>query len=246
MSWTTISVKDGAGATKSMRVWDESGAGTGPFSFAQVIGDGTGAAALAKAEDAAHTSGDLGIQGLTVRKDTPVATSGTEGDYQPQISDANGKTWVNAGGITIVEVTLSLDTSAYASGDLLADTQAAASAVRLNAGYGVLHSVTVVDEDDNGAAFDIYFLSANNTFGSENSAPSISDASARDILGVLSVATTDYKDLGGVKIAFFSGINMIVKGASGSTSIYVAVVNGSGTPTYTASGVRLRLGIIQD
>ena len=55
---------------------------------------GTGATDLGKAEDAAHTSGDTGIMGLTVRKDTPAALSGTDGDYQPTITDKNGLTHV--------------------------------------------------------------------------------------------------------------------------------------------------------
>jgi hypothetical protein len=42
-AWTTKTIKDAAGANITMRVWDESGAGTGPFSFGQVLtnGDGT-------------------------------------------------------------------------------------------------------------------------------------------------------------------------------------------------------------
>ena len=31
----------------------------------------------------------------------------------------------------------------------------------------------------------------------------------------------------------------------GGTSIYVAVTNGAGTPTFTAAGVKLRFGIVQ-
>lgn len=145
----------------------------------------------------------------------------------------------------LVDVTLSLDTSAYASGDLLADTQVVTNALKLTDGKGKIQSVVVIDEDDNGAAFDLYFLSANNSFGSENSGPSPSDAFARDILCRVSIATGDYTDLGGVKIAEVHDLNRIIKAASGTTSIYVAVVNGSGTPTYTASGVRLRIGIEQ-
>lgn len=153
---------------------------------------------------------------------------------------------VTVGGVTLVDVTLSLDTGAYANGDLLADTQAVANAVRVNDGTGILHSVMIIDEDDNGAAFDLYFLSANNTLGSENSAPSITDAHSRDILCRVSVATADYADLGGVKVAQLHSLNRIIKGVSGGTSIYVAAVNGTGTPTYTASGVKLRIGIIQN
>jgi len=199
-SWTTLNVKDAAGTTRNMRVWDESGAGSGPYSF-----------------------------GHAISRDTPGTTDR-----------------VTVGGLTLVDVTLTLDTSAYASGDLLVDTQVVASAVRLSDGKGILHSIMVIDEDDQGAAFNLYFLSANNTFGSVNSAPSISDANARDILCVVPIATTDYYDLGGVKVADLHGLNRIIKGASASTSIYVAAVNGTGTPTYTASGLKLRIGILQD
>lgn len=81
------------GTAVDMRLWDESGAGTGPFSFFQVLGaDGV---KLAKAEDAAHASGDEGFQMLGVRKDTAVAL-GADGDYHPPIFDSTGKLWVNA------------------------------------------------------------------------------------------------------------------------------------------------------
>ncbi len=46
-------------------------------------------------KDAAHVSGDLGIQILGVRKDTAVAL-GADGDYAPLQFDSTGKLWVNA------------------------------------------------------------------------------------------------------------------------------------------------------
>lgn len=49
------------------------------------------------AEDAAHTTGDLGTMMLTVRKDTAAATAGTDGDYQPPTTDASGRLHVNVG-----------------------------------------------------------------------------------------------------------------------------------------------------
>src|SRR5690606_9584615 len=56
---------------------------------------GTTAAALGKAEDAAHTSGDTGVMVLGVRNDTGVALAGTAGDYIPLSMDANGYLRVN-------------------------------------------------------------------------------------------------------------------------------------------------------
>lgn len=52
---------------------------------------GTAAANLGKAEDAAHTTGDVGVMALSVRQNTAAATSGTDGDYQPLITDTNGR-----------------------------------------------------------------------------------------------------------------------------------------------------------
>lgn len=46
---------------------------------------------LSKAEDSPHTTGDHGIEALAVRKDTAAALSGSDGDYTPLITDANGR-----------------------------------------------------------------------------------------------------------------------------------------------------------
>ena len=59
------------------------------------LNPGTGATDLGKAEDGAHTTGDVGVMGLSVRQDTAAATSGTDGDYQPLITDANGRLHAN-------------------------------------------------------------------------------------------------------------------------------------------------------
>lgn len=146
----------------------------------------------------------------------------------------------------LVDVTLTLDTSAYTAGDVLADTQAIANAVRVSGGRATLRSVTVIDEDDQGAAFTLYFLRANNSLGTENAAPSVSDASARDILGFVDIATGDYKDLGGVRVACIKNVGLELEAAGGSTSLYVGAINGAGTPTFTAAGLKLLLGMLWD
>lgn len=43
-AWTILNIKDAAGLTQPMRVWDESGTGAGPKSFGQVLADGLGGA----------------------------------------------------------------------------------------------------------------------------------------------------------------------------------------------------------
>jgi len=51
---------------------------------------GTGATNLGKAEDAAHTSGDVGVMPLAVRNDALATLGGADGDYAPLQVDAFG------------------------------------------------------------------------------------------------------------------------------------------------------------
>ena len=145
-----------------------------------------------------------------------------------------------------VNVDLTLDTSPYAAGDLLADTQSIANLFRAVGLGGVLMSMEVIDKDDQGAGFSVIFVDANVSFGTENAPPSISDTDAQSILGRADVTTADYLDLGGVRVASIKNIGLALQPASGTRDGYLAVINGAGTPTYTASGICLRLGMLLD
>lgn len=71
---------------------------TGTWNIAQITGSvtpGGGAANLGKFEDAAHTTGDLGVMALGVRNDTPSSLAGASGDYMPYTMDSLGKVWTN-------------------------------------------------------------------------------------------------------------------------------------------------------
>lgn len=146
----------------------------------------------------------------------------------------------------IVDVTLSLNTSgAYASGDVLADTQVVTNALRIVNGNGLLNSIVVIDEDDQNQPFDLVFLSANVSIGTENDAVAVSDANARQVLGIVHVLAADYVDFGGVGVATLTGLVLGLQAASGTSDLYVAAIT-RGTPTHSAAGIRLRLNIITD
>ena len=148
-------------------------------------------------------------------------------------------------GVKFVDVTLSTDTAAYASGDLIADTQIIAACVRSNDATGLLSSIEVVDEDNQGVALSLLFFSGSASLGTENAAPTYTDAIIRTLLYRKDVAGADYAAYGSVaKVAQYTGINVPITPVASSDDIYVAVVNGSGTPTFTASGLKLRLGFL--
>lgn len=65
-----------------------------------ILYDANGAPLLtALAEDTAHQTGDKGFMPLAVRKDTAAALAGTDADYIPFITDANGRLHVDLSAI---------------------------------------------------------------------------------------------------------------------------------------------------
>lgn len=169
---------------------------------------------------------------------------GSNDQTQP-LCTASGSLRTNAADGDVASVTLTLDTSAYASGDLLADTQSMGAVCDQTGGDIILDSITVIDEDAQGVKFYVIISSAVTSMGAENSAPNISDANARNILGFVPVLTTDYITVSGAKIATVRNIGLHLKAAAGSQTLYVAVLNDTGTPTFTATGVRLVFGYRQ-
>lgn len=179
---------------------------------------------------------------------TSIRTTDSAGVHTPHHLNAAGENHLGQVGThtKIVAVALTLDTSAYAAGDVMADTQVVSNALRVNDGTGILQSITLLDKDDQTAAqIDLVFLSANVSLGTENAAPSITDSNAESILGIVSLASTDFVDVGGAKVATKVNIGLPLVAAAAGKDIYVAAI-ARGTPTQTSAGIVLRLGILQD
>lgn len=155
-------------------------------------------------------------------------------------------TWPISGAKRLVDVTLSLNTNIYAANEVLAATQEVADCFRAADEAGFLESLTVICVDDLSVDFTVYFFDDNVVLGTENELPSISDADAAKVLAKVSVAAADYTDLGGVRIATLGNLRRVVRPKVGTTSLYLAVQNGAGTPTLTAAGIILRLGMELD
>ncbi len=143
-------------------------------------------------------------------------------------------------------IALSADTSAYASGDLIADTQQMAAFFNKTDGRGVINSITIIDQDAQGVALYVLFHSTSTSMGTENSAPNISDANALGIQGIVAVSTSDYVTVSGTKVATIKNIGLPVKAASGTNDLYISVLNSTGTPTFTATGLNMVIGGLLD
>ena len=200
-----------------------------------------------KSEDAPHVSGDKGIMSLAVRNTALIDLTSLDRDYSPIAVDSKGRLIVvgNTGGFTgFTETTMTLDTAVYASGDVLTDTTTVGVVLRSSGGTGVIHSVTLLDENHQGQALDIVFFRTNVSLGTKNAAVSISDTNSREILGVVSIEAADYVDLVNSYVATKTNLGIGVKGDS-TDQIYVSMIS-RGTGTYTAAGLQLMTTVLQD
>lgn len=178
-----------------------------------------------------------------------------DGDRSPPLLDSSGRLATSpAAGenhigevgspIDVITVTPTvLNADAYDAGDTVFDATVITGAVRVSGGRALLQSIVVADKDDQKAQLRLVFFDSSVTFGTADSAPSLSDADSLKCLGSVEILAADYVDFGGVSVATRTAIGLVCE-ASGSANLYVAAVT-SGTPTYTTGGLQLRFGFLQ-
>ena len=149
---------------------------------------------------------------------------------------------VQQDGLDVVDVTLVADTNAYADNDVLAVAQALSGVFRSSKDVRILDSVVLLDEAGQGVDVDLIFFDGAVTLGTINEAVSISDADARKVVGFVSVVAADYTDLVNSKVAVKTDVGLLLKADGDATDLYVGAVVRSGTPTFAASSLKLKLG----
>lgn len=118
--------------------------------FAMLVNE-DGSKELGLAEDAAHSSGDLGIQALAVRNDTLAALADTDGDYTPL--------QVSALGALYTENTPAASTADIGS-DPYFDSDGDNTAQALKASGGALYSLHVINENATDAYVQLFDTAA--------------------------------------------------------------------------------------
>lgn len=121
---------------------------------------------------------------------------------------------------------------AYTAGDVLFDTTIVTSGVK----NGRILAVSLLDKDDLGEACDVYFLKSSDSLGTANSAPSITDTAAENIIGYATLSAG--KDIGGAR---FQSAAVDISFDT-SASLYVAAITSTAL-THTASSQVLGIRI---
>ena len=125
---------------------------------------------------------------------------------------------------------LTTATTAYTDGDVMGAEMSFDMGTNT---YGMILGAQLVDAADIIGAVDLFLFDRSVTFGTDNSAPSISDADALFTLGVIEFPYP--KDLGGNRMAHIDSIAVPVK-ANASGLIYGRLVTRSGHTFFGAAG----------
>ncbi len=142
---------------------------------------------------------------------------------------------------TPLSITFSSNTDTHGTGDVVAAPEELKGFSREKGRGVLLESLVVLDGSDTGIALDIVFLNANGSIGAESASFAPTDAVAATIIGVVSVATTDYVDAANSKVAIVKNIGLLMHPVATDTSVWVGVV-ARGTITPGASDIVVQFG----
>jgi len=174
------------------------------------------------------------------------ANSGVDIGDVDVLSIAAGENHLGKVGMNDITITVTptLDTDAYADGDVLFNATEIANAVRNNGDTCILQSVHVLDKADQGKDFELVFLNASQALGTINAAIDISDANAEKIIGHYAFSN-GYVDLINSQILTDSGIGLLLKAGAATTSLYVAGIS-KGAGTYADGDLKITLGFLRN
>lgn len=164
------------------------------------------------------------------------------------VVDATAVYAVDSAGLQIagrpwyVDYTPTVDTNALAAGDIFSDTAALTNVAPFTDTPFVFRHVQMIEKQDQNFSADMWFLNSNVSLGSLNAAPSLSDTNGEALQDFATIYTSEQRDLGGFKRwgkGFGAGIPLMP--ASGTRTLYVALVVAEWTPTFAASSLKMRL-----
>lgn len=142
--------------------------------------------------------------------------------------------------LNLVDVTatssgLTTATTAYTAGDTLG----AVMSWDMTSAYGLIVGAVLTDVSDVVGAIDVYLLNASATFGTDNAAPSISDADILKVIGKIEFPAAD--DLGGARVASIDSLSIPWHAASGTTIYGGLVTRDAHTFFGAATALQVRL-----
>lgn len=196
------------------------------------------------AEDAAHTSGDVGILSLGVYKTTPSSTTTANNDYAAPVFGPLGQYTDPVGKTVEICVSRTPDTSAYAIGDIVGGKLTFASAGRAPIYNGLVQHISVTNTEVDGIAWNLHLFNADPSTSTvaDQGALAVSAADLTKWFTTIPVSTG--KALSAVEA--YRADNLAIPFYATGTSLY-GVLETTGAPTWAANQtVNICITVIQD
>lgn len=138
---------------------------------------------------------------------------------------------------------LTIAATAYSIGDTLGAGWTIPNAAKASGGFGRIEAMSLVDVADVTDIVHLWVAQETLTFGTDNAAPSISDADAVKLLGRLSLSMVD---LGGCRVGVLDSISLPYV-CNGTTNLYVFATTGTAHTFFGAvTDLKLRVTLARD
>ena len=140
-----------------------------------------------------------------------------------------------------VTPTLDATETAYAAADVLFNPTIVTGLFDHKSDACMVKSIVVIDADDQGAAFELYFTTSSTVFGTLNATADIADNTA--ILGGVAITSFDADgDFDLFRISQTAGIDLVIQGNETNSNVYIGGISAA-TPTYGTTGTPLTIKI---
>lgn len=142
---------------------------------------------------------------------------------------------------TITDITPTITTVAYVSGDMVGGEMAFA----IKSQSGVVQSLALTDLQKQNKAMELHLFRKSVTPAADHDAVAFTDAEGKaSAIGVIVIPAADYIDAGGYSVATIENLGIVYEDASGTLFGYAVVRD---TPTYgSTSDLTFKLGILPD
>jgi len=135
------------------------------------------------------------------------------------------------GGLSISQ-TPTITAGAYSAKDCVGGLLTFANAARKSGGKGIINTVTIIDNDDEGAGLELWLFNADPTVQADNAPMDFSDANMLKCVGVISISSANYYSLADNGATCLRGVGLQFQCAV--TSLF-GQLKCIGTPTYTGT-----------
>ena len=159
---------------------------------------------------------------------------------------------LNTRHLDVITVTATTDAESIGQYKVVAQSIEIPYAFSQAGGTAMIQSLTLLDEANTSMVCDVVFSSVSTAITDDEGKAVGEDVSnldtiLRSVQGHVSIVAGDYTDLIDARVATKTNIQLAVQAASGSTSLYMHIINQGSAVTFGATtDIKVKVGVLKD